>query len=97
MYITSYPPRGDANFTYSTIAAQYFSLHVWLYAAEHCMSSIVATTLKLLYTGGLITEYVMIGSQVQWLPVLYVEPICTISCYTNRFSLHVHVLLGSCR
>ena len=34
------------------------------------MSSIVATTLKLLYTGGLITEYVM-RSQVQWLPVLY--------------------------
>ena len=44
-------------------------------------------------TGGLITEYVMIGSQVQWLPVLYVGPICT--CYTNRFSLHVHVSLGS--
>ena len=41
-----------------------------------------------------ITEYVM-RSQVQWLPVLYVEPICT--CYTNRFSLHVHVSLGSCR
>ena len=59
------------------------------------MSSIVATIpLKLLYTGGLITKYVM-RSQVQWLPVLYVEPICT--CYTNRFSLHVHVSLGSCR
>ena len=60
------------------------------------MSSIVATTLKLLYTGGLITEYVM-RSQVQWLPVLYVEPIILCTCYTNRFSLHVHVSLGSCR
>ena len=48
-----YPPRGDANRTYSTIATQYFSLHVWL-----CC----------------------------------VEPICP--CYTNRFSLHVHVSLG---
>ena len=34
----------------------------------------------------------MIGSQVEWLPVLYVEPICT--CFTNRFSQHVHVSLG---
>ena len=40
------------------------------------MSRTVATTLKWLYTGGLITGYVMIGSQVQWLPVLYVERTC---------------------
>ena len=54
-----------------------FSLHVWLCS---CMSSIVATTLKLLYTGGLIKEYVMMGSQVQWLPVLYVEPKSISTC-----------------
>ena len=47
VYITSYSPRGDANRTYSTIAIQYFSLHVWLCSWDYCTSSIVATTLKI--------------------------------------------------
>ena len=48
VYITSYSPRGDANHTYSTIAIHwYFSLHVWLCSWDYCMSSIVATTLKI--------------------------------------------------